>query len=168
MLPQGAIYGVFPTSDGYIAIVGVAFDVRPAFYKAVGLPELTDDPRFAMPMLTEENRRILYDLLRDTIRKKPTADWERILKAAGQRYSPVRTYAEVAQDTGAFLNGYLQRIKHPEWGNLVMIGCPIRLSETPASPGCIAPELGQHTEELLLELGYQWDDIAAFRNADII
>lgn len=168
MLPQGAIYGVFPTTDGHIAVVGVAFDVRPAFYKAIGLPELTDDPRFAMPMLTAENRRTLYDVLIETFRKKSTAEWERILNAAGQRYAPVRTYAEVARDEGAFLNGYLQRIDHPEWGETVMIGCPIRLSETPASPGRFAPELGQHTEEILLELGYQWDDIAAFRDADII
>lgn len=168
MLPQGAIYGVFPTTDGHIAVVGVAFDVRPAFFQAVGLPEFIDDPRFATPMLTGEHRQILYDRLIERFSTKSTGEWEKILKDAGQRYSPVRTYAEVARDEGAFLNGYLQRIEHPEWGKTTMIGCPIRLSETPASPGQFAPELGQHTEEILLEIGYPWEDINAFREANVI
>jgi CoA:oxalate CoA-transferase len=168
MLPQGAIYGVFPTTDGHIAVVGVAFDVRPAFFTAVGIPEFIDDPRFASPMLTGENRQILYGRLIETFKKKSTAEWEEILRDAGQRYSPVRTYGDVARDEGAFQNGYLQRINHPDWGETTMIGCPIRMSGTPASPGQFAPELGQHTEEVLLELGYAWDDINAFREANVI
>jgi crotonobetainyl-CoA:carnitine CoA-transferase CaiB-like acyl-CoA transferase len=49
-----------------------------------------------------------------------------------------------------------------------MIGCPIRLSDTPAAPGALAPELGQHTEEVLLELGLDWDAIALLREAKAI
>jgi formyl-CoA transferase len=49
-----------------------------------------------------------------------------------------------------------------------MPGCPIRMSDTPAQPGKLAPELGQHTEELLLELGLEWDEIAKLREDGVI
>lgn len=166
MLPT--IYGIFPTSDGYLAIVGVASHLRPAFFQAIGRPELTDDPRFIGPLLTDENRQVLFDLLTEILKSKTTIEWEQILEAAGQRYAPVRDYAQVAHDEGAFINGYLQRINHPEWGPTTMIGFPIQLSETPATPGRIAPELGQHTEEVLIELGYGWDAINSFRDAKVI
>ena len=84
------------------------------------------------------------------------------------RYAAVRDYTEVAQDEGAYANGYLQQVDHPEWGTLPMVGSPIRLSDTPASPGQVAPELGQHTEEVLLELGLEWDAISALREAKAI
>ena len=74
----------------------------------------------------------------------------------------------MARDEGAFANGYLQRVDHPEWGEITMIGSPIRLSETPAAPGAIAPELGQHTEEVLLEAGFEWEEIAALRETGAI
>ena len=77
-------------------------------------------------------------------------------------------WAEVARDEGVYSNGYLQRVEHPEWGELPMPGCPIRMSDTPAQPGGLAPELGQHTEELLLEAGLDWDEIAALREKGVI
>ena len=49
-----------------------------------------------------------------------------------------------------------------------MIGSPIRLSETPAQPGQLAPELGQHTEEVLLEIGFSWEDITTFRDEGVL
>jgi formyl-CoA transferase len=49
-----------------------------------------------------------------------------------------------------------------------MVGCPIRMSDTPAAPGALAPELGQHTEEVLLEIGLDWEAIGALREAKAI
>ncbi|MDE0225029.1 MAG: CoA transferase, partial [Gammaproteobacteria bacterium] len=63
-------------------------------------------------------------------------------------------------------NGYLRRVEHPD-GDRVVIGAPIRMSETPLEPGAVAPELGQHTEEVLLEHGYEWDDITALRDEGV-
>jgi crotonobetainyl-CoA:carnitine CoA-transferase CaiB-like acyl-CoA transferase len=159
------IYGVLPTADGHIAIVGVPADRRDSFFEAAGWPELAGDERFNGLFLTPENRRVLFDLLAETFRARPTAEWERILGEAGLRYAAVRDYVEVAGDAGAFENGYLQRVDHPEWGAVAMVGCPIHLSGTPANPGAIAPELGQHTEEILLELGLDWDEITRLRDA---
>lgn len=162
------IYGIVPTRDGHIALVGVPDRDRPRFYELVGRPELGKDPRFDVLLMTDENRRALFVELAAAFRTKTTGDWAGLLRQAGIRYAPVRTRLEVAQDEGAYANGYLQRIEHPEWGALPMVGVPIRMSDTPSRPGELAPELGQHTEEVLLELGLEWDEITALRKANVL
>jgi crotonobetainyl-CoA:carnitine CoA-transferase CaiB-like acyl-CoA transferase len=59
-------------------------------------------------------------------------------------------------------------VVHPEWGPMSIIGNPIAMSATPAEPGITAPELGQHTEEVLLAAGYSWEDLARLREAGTI
>lgn len=157
------IYGIVPTADGHLAIVGVATAERERFFGAIGRPDLLADERYESLILSPEVRHELFEELGRTFRTRSTAEWEAILRSVGQRYAAVQDYTDVADDEGAYANGYLQRVDHPEWGNVPMVGSPIRLSETPVQPGQIAPELGQHTEELLLELGFDWDAIAALR-----
>ena len=74
----------------------------------------------------------------------------------------------VAADAGAFDNGYLQTIDHPEWGETIVIGSPIAMSETASTPGRIAPDLGEHTHEVLTELGYDDARIAALGEDGVI
>jgi len=167
LLPM--IDGIFPTADGHIAIVGVTPPFRPAFFAAVGCPELADDPRYAAtPIFTPGDRHALFERLAECFRTRTTAEWERILAESGQRFAAVRDYLEVAADEGVYANGYLQRVEHPEWGEMPMVGSPIRLSDTPTAPGRLAPELGQNTEEVLLEIGLDWEEIAALREAKAI
>ena len=162
------IYGIVPTQDGHIALVGVPDPDRGRFYQLIDRPDLHEDPRFDVLLMTDENRRALFTELKGAFRKKSTSEWGELLREAGIRYAPVRTRSEVAQDEGAYENGYLQRIEHPEWGELPMVGVPIRLSDTPSKAGELAPELGQHTEEVLLELGFEWDEITALRKAEVL
>jgi crotonobetainyl-CoA:carnitine CoA-transferase CaiB-like acyl-CoA transferase len=162
------LYGVLPTRDGQIALVGVTEPDRPRFYALIGQPELAEDERFDRLMLTHETRCELFDRMAESFRTKTTAEWEKILRDAGIRYAPVRSRSEVARDEGVYQNGYLQRIEHPEWGPMPMPGTPIRFSHTPASPAALAPELGQNTEEVLLELGLEWDEITRLRELEAI
>jgi crotonobetainyl-CoA:carnitine CoA-transferase CaiB-like acyl-CoA transferase len=162
------IYGIVPTRDGHIALVGVPGPDRDRFYQLVGRPELGSDPRFDVLLMTDENRRALFTELGAAFRTKTTREWSDLLREAGIRYAPVRSRSEVARDEGAYENGYLQRIEHPEWGEMPMVGVPIRLSDTPSKAGEFAPELGQHTEEVLMELGFEWDEIAALREAEVL
>jgi len=154
---------VVPTADGWIQLVGVPPHLWPAFARAIDRPDLVEDPRFNTLLLSPENLAELCRLADEIFPTRTTAEWCERLAAAGQRFAPVRDYAEVAADPGAFVNGYLVEVDHPERGRTVVVGSPIRLSETPAVPGVVAPELGQHTEEVLLEAGFGWDEIEQLR-----
>jgi formyl-CoA transferase len=80
----------------------------------------------------------------------------------------VNDYRAVAAYEQAYAAGYLRRVDHPEWGPMSIVGNPIALSETPAEPAVTAPELGQHTEEVLLEAGYTWDEVTTLRERGAI
>jgi crotonobetainyl-CoA:carnitine CoA-transferase CaiB-like acyl-CoA transferase len=84
------------------------------------------------------------------------------------RYAPVHDYEALAGYEQAYANGYLRKLEHPLYGPIAAVGNPVALSETPAIPRDLAPELGQNTEEVLLEAGYSWDDITALREAGAI
>ena len=159
------IYGIFPTSDGWIAIVGVVGPQRPVFYEIIGRRELEADPRFATPLLTEEQKAELFPIIGDALRERTTSTWCEAFAAAAIRYAPVRDYAAVAADPQVWENGYLRTIEDDHGAEVQIVGSPITLSEHPAKLGGAVPELGQHTEEVLLELGYSWDDIGALRDA---
>ena len=157
------IYGIFPTSDGWIAMIGVPAHLKDAFFETIGRPDLGADPRYGAPFLTPDDRRDLFALLRDIFRTSTTADWLARLRHAGQRVAPVRDYAAVTADPQVLANGYIVPAGDPSSPTELMIGSPIRLSATPAEPSSTVAELGQHTEEVLLEIGCTWDDIERFR-----
>jgi crotonobetainyl-CoA:carnitine CoA-transferase CaiB-like acyl-CoA transferase len=163
-----AVYGILPTADGHIAMVGIPPALRPAFYEAIGRQDLYEIPRFSAMFMNAADKQDLFDELEVTFRTKTTAEWCTILKAAGQRFAPVNNYEQVSNDPQVLANGYIIEIDHPQWGRVKSIGTPIRMSDTPLVPGEVAPELGQDTEMLLLELGYTWEDIDSFRQSGSI
>ncbi len=159
------LYGIFPTADGWIAIVGVVGRARTRFYETLGRPELAE--RFGQPLYWEAEKAELFPILDEIFATRPTDEWCRLLAAAELRHAPVRDYAGVAADPSVWTNGYLAKLQGPD-GEVSAVLPPVRFSETPAEPGAVAPELGQHTEEVLLEIGYSWDDIVGLRDAGAI
>ena len=75
---------------------------------------------------------------------------------------------QAAADPEVIANEYIVEMDHPGGGTVKVVGAPIKLSDTPAQPSAMAPELGQHTEEILLELGYEWDQIAVLGEAGAV
>lgn len=159
------IYSLYPTSDGWIAVVGVVGPARQTFFEAVGRPDL--HVKYSAPLLTEEDKDRLYADLAPVLRRRTTSEWCDLLAASGLRHAPVRDYAAVANDPAVWDNGYLIRRTEVDADDDV-VGTPVRFSTTPAAASGWAPELGQHTEEVLLELGYTWDDISGLREAGAI
>ena len=91
-----------------------------------------------------------------------------MLEAAGVPCGPVNDYAAVVKEPQVLANDYVTTLDHPALGTVGVIGSPITMSETPAGPRHTGPELGQHTEEILLELGYSWDDIVRLKDGEVI
>jgi CoA:oxalate CoA-transferase len=156
------IYGIFPASDGWFAIIGVTPPHKERFFDAIGRPDLFG--RFGAPaLLPDDEKAALFAELGTTFRQRTTAEWFKVLETLELRYAPVQGYAEVAADPQVWANGYLAETAEGR-----AVGTPVRFSATPATVCGPPPELGQHTEEVLLEHGYTWDDIAALRDARAI
>jgi crotonobetainyl-CoA:carnitine CoA-transferase CaiB-like acyl-CoA transferase len=155
------LYGIFRTANGWLAIVGVVGPARRVFYETLGRHDLEE--RFAQILYWQSEKADLFPILDEIFVTRPTEEWCAVLAAAGVRHAPVRDYADVVADPAVWTNGYLAKIEGPE-GEVSAVVPPVRFSETPAQPGAVAPELGQHTEEVLLELGYSWDDIGRLRD----
>ncbi len=158
-----ALLRMIRTSDGWIQMVGVPAHLWPGFARAIDRPDLVDDERFNNQFLTPEALADLCQLVDEIFPTRTTAEWSERLAAAGQRFAPVRDHLEVIDDEGAVANGYFVDVDHPEYGRIRTIGSPLRLSATPTEPGLVAPELGQHTEEVLVEAGFSWDELATLQ-----
>ncbi|MCP5025536.1 MAG: CoA transferase [Actinomycetia bacterium] len=151
---------MIPTSDGWIQLVGVPAHLWAGFCRAIDRQDLIDEERFKSLFMKPEDLEELCLLVDEIFPTRTTADWCERLAGEHQRFAPVRNHAEVVADDDAVLNGYLREVDHPEFGAIRIIGSPIRMSSTPPAPAVVAPDLGQHTEEVLLEVGFTWDDIA--------
>jgi crotonobetainyl-CoA:carnitine CoA-transferase CaiB-like acyl-CoA transferase len=163
-----ALYGIFPTADGYIAIAGCPEHLWPGLCRAVSRSDLLEDRRFGTYFTTREIRNELRKVFNAVFCERTTAEWCPLLAAEGQRFAPVRGHAEVAEDPQAYANNYLVEVDHPEWGPTRVVGCPITLSDTPSRCGVEVAELGQHTEEILLAIDFDWSEIDALRAAGAI
>ena len=95
-------------------------------------------------------------------------EWAGILKEEGCIFTPIQTPQEVTNDSQALANRYFIEAPHPSWGNTKMVGFPWDFSETPAAWSREAPALGQHTDEVLTELGYRKEDIENLRGEGVI
>jgi len=166
LLPMA--YGILETADGYIALVGVLPDKREALYQAAGVPELIDDERFAPIIYTNEIRQELFGLLADGFKSRTTDEWAQILDQMEVRYAPVNDYAQAVADPLVTTNNYIVELEDSNGETKKVVGSPIRMSETPTTPSVSAPELGQHTEEILIELGYTWEQIGELRDLQAI
>jgi crotonobetainyl-CoA:carnitine CoA-transferase CaiB-like acyl-CoA transferase len=139
--------------------------------RAVGRPELADDPRFASHEARASNRVEAIALLDEVFATRPRNAWLEILRTAPGDfiYTYVNSVDDLPDDPQVIENEYVVDFEHPQHGATQVLGMPVRLSETPGDPRKAAPEFGQHTEEILTELlDYGWDDIAVLREKEVI
>jgi len=141
------------------------------FARALGRPELATDPRFADLRARAQNAEACVAILDETFASRPRAAWLEILHESPGDFifTVVNSVDDLVDDPQVRANDYVVDFEHPSFGKTAMIGMPVGLSETPGGIRLPAPELGQHTEELLTGLlGYSWDEIAALRAAGAI
>jgi len=169
--PINPLYNIYKSKDDkWIALVLVPPDKYWAdFCRAMGTEELEKDPRFDSIETRQQNAQELIAVLDDIFASRTAEEWTRILNEYGMVFSVMNTVDEYVNDPQALANDYVTHFNHPVWGDMKTMGFPVGLSKTPCSIRREAPEFGQHTEEILLEvLDYSWDDIAKLKDEEII
>jgi crotonobetainyl-CoA:carnitine CoA-transferase CaiB-like acyl-CoA transferase len=140
----------------------------PGFCKALQRPELENDPKFATYEARAQHAEELVDLIESSFRSKTYVEWAEILKTHRIIWSPVMTPLEVTQDEQALANDFFVDWDHPRYGKIKVLNNPIKLSKTPAEIKSKAPDLGEHTDLIMEELGYAPEAIAAMKREGVI
>jgi crotonobetainyl-CoA:carnitine CoA-transferase CaiB-like acyl-CoA transferase len=99
---------------------------------------------------------------------KTTAEWLELLTEADILATDVADYRQVLNSEQARINGYVMALDHPAAGKITVTGCPVSLNGEVTYDASPAPEHGQHTEEVLLEVGYTWEEIAKLHENKVI
>ncbi len=165
-----ALYNHYRCSDDkWIALAHLDPNTYwPKVCKALGMEDLVNDPKFNSIEARGKNKTELVAIMDQKFASKTRAEWMTILKEEGCIFSPVQTPIEVTNDPQTFANNYMINIQHPTAGAMKMVGWPWNFSETPASWRRPAPEFGEHTEEILAEVGYTKDLITQLKEAGVV
>jgi crotonobetainyl-CoA:carnitine CoA-transferase CaiB-like acyl-CoA transferase len=166
--PTSIPTGVFATADGHIniAVAGQAIWLR--FLEAIGHPELNDDPAYATGAARSKNRDALNAALGAILRRRTSAQWIDMLNAAGVPCGPINTIDQVFADPQVRHLGLAQPVRSHERGEVELVGQPILMSRTTSRVRTPPPLMGEHSDEILAELGYDRQQIADLRAAGIL
>jgi crotonobetainyl-CoA:carnitine CoA-transferase CaiB-like acyl-CoA transferase len=169
---KNALWNYYKTKDGKWIVLTMLQSQRhwPDMCKALGLEHLLNDPRFNDAVIREKNCAELIALFDKAFFKKIAAEWDSLFRSGLDIIStPVRSMNDIATDPQVIANDYILDYQHNVLGPIKVVGLPIALSKTPGEVIAEAPEFGQHTEEVLIELGgYTWDEITELRNKQAI
>ena len=161
--PTSIPTGVFATSDGYVNIAASGNAIWVRLARALGLDALVDDTRFDTGAARLLHRDELNGLIEAVTRTRRGADWVEALAAAEVPCGPVYAMDQVFADPQVRHLGMAPTVRHPDLGEVALVGQAIKLSRTPAELRTATAGLGEHTDEVLQELGYSAQEVAAMR-----
>ena len=158
--PTSIPTGVFPTSDGHINIAAAGGHMWIRFCEAMEAPEFLENPDYATSESRSKNRDRLNGEISEITRKRSSADWVARLNKAGVPSGPIYAMNEVFDDPQVKHLQMVERLETHLRGPIHLTGQPMKLSRTPSHLVVEPPAAGQHTDEVLGELGY---DAAAIK-----
>ena len=166
--PIAAPYGLFPTRDGQIALAPPDDAFFGRLMDALGVAELKDDPLYRTQTARVANRQRINAIVGGKLAMHTTEYWVETLNRAGVPCGPVQSVADVFQDPQILSQDMVMDIDHPGFGTVRMLGFPMKLSETPCQVRRPAPGLGEHSDDVLAELGYSPEERQALRAGGVV
>lgn len=157
--PLSAPYQAFETADGWINLGASNQKNWLAFLDIVGDQAITDDARFSTNADRMGNLDALVETLAPVMKQRTTEDWLNALEGAGIPAGPVLSITEMHAHPQTLARNMVPSVEHPVAGSVKTIGLPVKFSATPGGVQHAAPTLGQHTTDVLLELGYSEQEI---------
>ncbi len=161
-------YQAFKAKDVFVNIAVGNDQLWERFCKAVGLEKVMNDPKFATNAKRVENREEIVKIIGDLIVTKNGEEWLKILTDAGIPCGPIYTVDKIFADPQVLHREMMKELDHPKAGKIKVTGIPVKLSETPGEVKTTPPVLGQHTQEILSELGYSEQDMEKLKEEKVI
>ena len=162
------VWGAFPTKDGHICIAGVDDKRWPAFCRIMGIEELEKDPEYGDNVTRNFHGEKIQSVLDLIFPKMTSKEWLAALNDADILATEVVDYRTMLQSEQARVNGYLKELDHPVAGKVLVTGTPVSINGEVETAAQMPPEHGANTEEVLLELGYSWDEIGSLRESGAV
>jgi formyl-CoA transferase len=164
------LWNSYRTSDGrWLMLVMLVSDMYwPGFCRAIGREELATDSRFSSFESRYENREELIVLLDDLFAQRTLDEWAPSLDEYRCIWAPALTVREAVTDPQSRARCAFTKIDHSVAGEMELVDTPVKFSKARVEVRGPAPELGQHTEEVLIEAGYDWDEIAKLREEAVL
>jgi len=165
------MFNIYQAKDGRWFMFAMLFlpdRLWPPFCRALGIEHLEHDHRFETTEKRAEHCKELISIIGEIIASKTSKEWAPIFDKHGLIWAYVHTIKSAIEDPQTEANQFVVEVEHPELGKIKMVNSPVAFSQTPSSPSMPPPLLGQHTENILLELGYNWDDIITLKDKGVI
>ncbi len=164
------LFNFYQTTDGnWLQLVMIESErFWNGFCKALGLEEFTSDSRFDSHVKRVEHSKELVEIIENQFASASFDHWAAGLDEQRCIWAPVQTLDQVIDDPQVQANDYTTTLSHAEEGEFKILNTPIKYGRTPGKPTTTAPELGQHTETKLLDLGYTWDELVNLKEQGAI
>jgi formyl-CoA transferase len=166
--PTSIPTGVFATSDGHINIAVAGQEIWERFCRAIGATTWLEDPRFTTGKLRSTHRTALNPLIQEYLKTNSSQFWIDKLNGAGIPCGPIYSIDQVFGDPQVQHLGIAQPVQHPKLGTIHLVGQPYVLSRTNSSIRTAPPERGQHTDEILADLGIAKEQIADYHKRNVV
>jgi len=153
----------YPTKDGYICVLAVNDEQWKRILPALGRADLIADPRFATTPARVRHYDELYGIVGEQLKLRTTAEWHELLDREDIPNGPMRTLQELLHDPYLVETGFFHHYEHPTEGAAVTTAIPVHFSQTPGDLRRPPPRLGEHTLEVLAELGLTETDLVKLR-----